>query len=240
MKKMKLRAILIVCSFLLVMIFCGCGKALPIEQIDESQRKTNVDVSHDSTPTENVASAQEETLKEKALREYREILKAAPAIEGEHEELFDVSFDCEQNRELFGDHYELFALNDINQDGIPELIALSMVNFRWTQIYVYTYANGQAVLLKDQSYPEAQCTFDQNSTANGAYIIYFCEKNHIHSVWRGTTPIGEVEENSAYALEGTCWNAVECTIEESENSINFYVVAMENTIENVDAMINEK
>ena len=174
----------------------------------------------------------------KALIAYQEILKAAPAIEGEHIELEDASFGYDQNIERFGNHYEVFALLDINKDEIPELMALSVVNFRWTPTSVYTFVDGKAILLKDQTDLEAHGTFEQRSTANGGYITYICEENHIHSVWRGTNPMGEVEEeNHAYVMEGTNLITVDCGIGENENSIYFYDIAKANTAENVDAMI---
>lgn len=214
---MKIKNGLFVCILLLATALGGCRMGTSPE------------------PTEA-----EDTLKKKALLAYQEILREAPAIEGEHMELADAAFDYDQNLEMFGNHYELFAFLDINQDEIPELIALSTVNFRWTMVSVYTYVNGEAVLLKDQLNMEVHGTFEQRSTANGAYITYVCKDNHIHSVWRGTTPIGEaVEENSAYVLEGTNLTTTDCIVGESENTIYFPDIAKVNTVENVEAMIRE-
>lgn len=177
------------------------------------------------------------TSNDDALSAYQEILKAAPAIEGEHEELMDASFDYEQNLAKFGEHYDSFAITDINQDGTPELIALSTVNFRWNTVSVYTYADGNAVLLKDPTSADSHGTFQQQSTANGAYTTYICEENHIHSVWRGTDPAGEaVEENSAYALDGTTLTLTGCTVGESGNIVYFNDIAVANTTENADAI----
>lgn len=213
MKNMKLKSILLICCLLLATIFCGCGKLSPSE-------------------------IPEKKLDENALLVYQEILKAAPAIEGEHAQLDDASFGYEQNQEQFGNHYELFALCDINQDEIPELIAMKTVNFRWTEIYVYTYSGEEAVLLKDPLDAAAYGTIEQNSAANGSYITYICEENHIHSVWRGTNPMGgEEEENYAYALEEMRLTTVDCTAGESDNSVSFYDIAKENSAENVDAML---
>ena len=61
---------------------------------------------------------------EKALLAYQEILKEAPAIEGEHAKLDDASFDYDQNIELFGKHYDQFAIYDINKDDIQEELGL--------------------------------------------------------------------------------------------------------------------
>ena len=173
-----------------------------------------------------------------ALSAYRSILEAAPALEGEHEELADASFGYEQNLKKFGEHYDQFALSDLNQDDVPELIALTVVNFRWTPVSVYTYADGEAVLLKNPLDAQSPVTFEQNSSANGTYAIYLCEENHIHSVWQGTNPIGEaVEENYAYALEGTTLVLKDCPAGENENTVYFSDIAKANFAENRDAIM---
>lgn len=208
---MSIKYLLLVSVLSFTIILSGCGTPSLSEPIDD--------------------------ITDKALLAYQEILKAAPAIEGEPDELMDASFGYEQNLEMFGNHYDMFALFDINQDGTSELITLSVINFRWTPVSVYTYADGKAVLLKDPLDAEADETFAQISTANGAYITYFCEEHHIHSVWRGANPMGEaVEENSAYILEGTTLIATDCAVGESENTVYFYDIAKANVAENVDAM----
>ena len=62
---------------------------------------------------------------------------------------------------------------------------------------------------------------------------YICEANHIHSVWRGSTPVGEAEENSAYSMEGTSLKPVECSVGENERTIYFHDIAAANTAENI-------
>ena len=238
MKNMRLKSVLPVSSILLAIGLVGCGKTSPSEPIAEPQQLAEAEVLQETVPTESETVEPGKSSEEKALLAYQEILKAAPAIEGEHVQLGDASFGYEENQELFGNHYELFALCDINQDDIPELIVLSTVNFRWTPISVYTYTDGKTVLLKDPFDTAAHGTFEQNGSANGTYITYICEENHIHSVWRGTTPMGEEEENYAYALEGTSLTAVDCTVGENENTIYFSDIAKTNTAENADAMIN--
>lgn len=201
---MKIRKMLLTGVVILSAALSGCGMPKPAEQpMDE---------------------------KEAVLSVYRELLKAAPAVAGEHEELFDASMNYERNVELFGNHYDSYALQDIDKNGIPELITLSTVNFRWTPVSVFTYANGKVGLLKDPLDPAAHGTFEQNSSANGAYFIYFCEENHIHNVWRGTDPFGNpVEENQAYALEGAALTAAACSVGESGSTVYFSDIAKENT-----------
>lgn len=173
---------------------------------------------------------------DKALQAYREILKAAPAIAGEHPELLDATFTDVQNKEKFGEHYDQFALADLNRDGTPELIASTVINFRWIPISVFTYADGKAVLLKDPAEEAVHGTFEQSSVANGAYENYICEENHFHSVWRGATPVGEMEENRAYALNGTVLTAVDCVGSTGEKNVSFADIAKTNTAENVAEM----
>lgn len=207
---MKVKYVLLTSLLALAVVLSGCGKEAPKEQKEEPSTQ--------------------------ALQAYQEILKAAPAITGEHPELQDASFDDVQNREKFGEHYDQFMLADLNQDGIPELIASSTVNFRWIPISVYTFAEGKAVLLKDPLEGAANSTFEQCSTANGAYVTYLCAENHIHSVWRGMTPVGEAEENHAYALEGTALKAVDCPIREGDKTVSFFDAAMVNSAENAEAI----
>lgn len=239
MKNMKSPTILLVCSLLLGIVITtgGCSMGSSGQSTEKTQETTGIEILHEDAQAEYEINESREELQEKALLAYQEILKAAPAIEGEHEELVDAAFDYDENLRLFGNHYELFALYDINQDEIPELIALSTVNFRWTPIFVYTYANGEAILIRNQFDAQTCGTFEQRSTANGAYITYICEVNHIHSVWRGTNPMGEdEEENHAYVLNGATLTEIDCSIGETENTIYFDDIAKANTAENVDAM----
>lgn len=167
-----------------------------------------------------------------ALSAYQEILKAAPAIEGQHEELFDASFGPEQNRELFGDHYDSYSVYDVDRDGVQELIASSVVNFRWTTVSVFRLEDGKAVLLKAAGNENGNGSFEQNSAANGAYTTYICGNNHIHSLWRGMTPVGEAEENHAYALNGGTLTEVACPSGEGEAAVRYPDIAKANTAEN--------
>ncbi len=147
-------------------------------------------------------SAEYDEITKEALKAYYEILSSMPAIEDEHDEVDNAAFGYEENHEMFGDHLDAFFVYDINKDGIPELIASSTVNFRWAPVYVYTYADGQAVLLKDPLQPDAHGTFEQNASAHGSYMTFFCDNNHIHSFWRGYID-EQMEEGYAYELIGT-------------------------------------
>lgn len=220
----------LICILLTAVLLGGCIKEKPKKPAEE-----NPDITITATPTNTVTPAddsEKDPLKE-ALAAYRDILKAAPAIEGDCPDLSDASFDYEENLSMFGNHFDRFLIYDINQDGIPELIAESVVNFRWKPISVFTYADGKAVLLKDPLSPESHGTFEQRSTASGSYEIYLCGKHHIHSVWKGETVMGIMEENASYAIEGTEVIPAEC--DESEYDVVFSDVALKNTGENVEA-----
>lgn len=216
MKSKKFKAILLICILISASVLIGCGKTTSNEPAEKKQ----------------------ETIADKAITAYQEILKAAPALEGEHPELTDASYSYDQNLAQFGNHIDLFALCDINKDEVPELITLSTVNFRWTPVSIYTYVDGDAILLENPLEMGAHGTFEQCSTANGAYITYICEENHIHNVWRGETPFGDtVEDNYAYSLDGGTLTLTECSVGENENTIYFYDIAKNNTAENVYALM---
>lgn len=203
------------CTLLLAAVLSGCGRM----------------------PQQKSAVNEQTSKTEKALSSYRDILSSAPAIEGEHTELADASFGYDQNLKMFGNHIDRFVIYDIDRDEIPELIAMSTVNFRWTPLSVYTCSNGEPVLLKDPLDAAAHGTFEQNSTANGAYITYICAENHIHNVWRGNTPIGDMEENHAYILEGTSLTETECAVGENEHTVYFSEIAKVNNSENLNTML---
>lgn len=221
---MKGKYVLLACAASFALLFSSCG-------ISPSAESTQ------DTPAGNEADEPKQDELANALSVYRELLQAAPAVEGWHEEFSDASFDYDENLKQFGEHYDAFTLFDIDRDGVPELLALTTVNFRWTPLSVFTCADGEAVLLKDPLDAAAHGTFEQRSTANGAYYTYICEENHLHNVWRGTNPMGEEEEeNRAYELKGTVLSAVDCTLGENENTVSFSDVAEMNTAEATEAM----
>lgn len=233
---MKMNWLRLVLALSLAAALVSCSAAPSVEPAGDGQQST-VDAGEVST-AEGSTQAEietEEPEENNTLSAYRELLEAAPAIEGEHDELMNAAFGWEENQELFGSHYDCFALYDVNQDETPELFALSTVNFRWSPVSVYTCAEGNAVLLKDPLDEEAHGTFEQRSTANGAYLTYFCEENHIHSAWRGTAPMGEeAEEDHAYVLEGTSLTETDCTVGETENAVYLDTLLLSNTPENLN------
>lgn len=197
-----------------VIILAGCEKS------DEKSKETS-----------GALNNTEESIEDKAIASYEELLKDAKAIDIMSDLLYDASMDYEQNLSIFGKHYDTYAFYDINQDEVPEMIATSMINNRWTQVYVYTYKDGKAVLLSDETNSMTHCTFDQNATANGSYSIAFCGEKHIHSIWRGTNPIGEeVEENFAYTLEGTTLKSVECEMKDSDSVVYYSNISKVNDL----------
>lgn len=205
---MKLKMIPFVCILVLAALLAGC--AAPA-----------------STPAPTTAPAP--TAEEQALAAYREILEAAPAIAGDPDELQDASFDEAQNLERFGKHYDFFAVTDLDQDGTPELIALTAINFRWSNVSVFTYADGKAQLLKDPQIPADGFSFAQQSTAGGAYTTCTCAEHHLHSIWQGSTPVGDMEEDTAYSLSGAGLTVVNCSAADSRTPLPFLANTPENT-----------
>lgn len=263
---MRVKKLLAVCSLSLVTLLGGCGTAAggdattnvqdtTIEESSEMTQEATSEDGADETTTEETSennsedSAEEITqdtsatgttnddVKANALAAYQQILRDTPAIEGNPEELQDASFGYEQNIEKYGKHYDEFAITDIDQDGIPELIAMTIINTKWTPISIYTYADGNAVLLKDPSEPSDHCTFEQNSSANGICSLFICKNNHVHKIWRGSTPVSDdTEENYGYALNNATLTAVDCTEPEGGFSTGFTDIAQPNTASNVDAI----
>lgn len=188
---------------------------------------------------ETVTSPAEMDVKTKAVSVFQELLRTYPALEGEHPELEDPSFGYEENLAKFGQHYDWFMLSDLNRDDVPELIVMTVINKRWTPVSVFRYdaSTGEAVLLKAPADPGSQATFEQMSTAGGAYSLYICKDNHIHSLWGGDTPVGYQEENCAYVLTGNGLEAVECGATAGEgNSARFAELALQNTEANRNAI----
>ena len=218
----KNRIFSIICVLLLAAALAACGR-------------TPAPTPTEAPQTESPAPAADP--RAEALSAYRDVLEAAPALEGEHPELEDASFGYEQNLQRFGEHYDAFALADLDGDGVPELIAQTVVNFRWTPVSVFTYTDGSAVLLKSPLDPASPATLEQNSSANGAYTLLICGEDHLHSLWRGDTPVGEMTEEQVFALEGGALTLTDCPLGESESSVYFSDIAQTNTAENRDAIL---
>ena len=215
---MKKTVLILLCVLLCAALLGACGTEPATEPSDTGEP---------TAPTEATRSA--------ALAAYRDILKAAPALEGEHPELQDAAFDYDQNAEKFGKHYDRFAVIDIDKDGVPELLAQTVVNFRWTPVSVFAYQNGAAALLKDPSEPEAHGTFEMQSTANGAYTLYICADGHLHSAWSGTDADNHPQmSNSAFSVKDGALTPVNCALGETGNAVTFESVAKDNTPENAD------
>lgn len=256
---MKLKNALLICGLSLTTLLFGCGISSEPDSSDAEektevveQEETIVEDTNDKEPELIVESEPSETIESQdqddtsasnevaisdVISAYQEILNAAPAIDLESEELYDASMGYDENQEAFGDHYDSFVLADLNQDGVPELITKTVVNFRSTVVSVYTYVDGEAVLVANPMVEDASWTLDQNSSANGSYTMYVCENFHLHNVWRGTDPMGEaVEENTAYSLDGKALSVCNCVVYESEQTNYIENDLVLNVAENVDAM----
>lgn len=215
--------------------FSGCS----MQQKENAQATTEA-ITEPTIATQ--ADASFASPQSQAIGAYQELLKSCPAVEGEHDELSDPAFGYEENLGKFGKHYDFFAVSDLNHDDVPELLAMTIINNRWTPVCVFTFnaANGEIILLKDSLDPESHATFEQMSTAGGAYDLYICKDNHIHNVWSGDTPVGFQEENHAYTLNGAELEAVACSLgtsgEAGTNVVHFWDMANKNTEENRNAI----
>ncbi|MCQ2542319.1 MAG: hypothetical protein MJ112_08490, partial [Lachnospiraceae bacterium] len=159
---MRIKYALLICGLSLVTVLGGCGSSAADDKNGSENEPSEVIVLDDDdevlvSDDETQDESSDETTNE-ALKAYYEILSSMPAIEGEHDEIDNAAFGYEENHAMFGDHLDAFLVYDINKDGVPELIASSTVNFRWEPIYVYTYVDGQAVLLKDPVQPDSHGT----------------------------------------------------------------------------------
>lgn len=251
---MRLKSFLLVCGLSLAVVLGGCGKADEKEPAKDSQTTVNTDseIKNDVKPDTNSA-AQTETssdnnqdtqpenaasdVEAEALQAYQDILRSAPVMKGDLSDLYDLSFGYDDNIEKFGEHYDSFALADLNKDGIPELITVSTINVRWNVANVFTYADGKATLIANTVNNDFVATFNQNSGANGAYLLFICDENHIHNYWSGTDPIGEpVDENYAYTLAGTSLEMVDCSISGGDTVTYYNDIGLVNSEENVAAI----
>ena len=212
-------------SLAVVMMLGGCGKS-------NKNGEKNPDFTPTVTVTEEVKSP-----KEQALSAYKVMLAKAPGVAGAEEILADLTFGYDDNMAMFGEHIDRYAFYDIDLDGIPELITMSVVNNRWTPISIYTYADGKVVLLKSPLEPGAHGTFEQISMSNGSYILFFCEENHIHNLWRGEDPFGNpAEENYAYVMKGTDLETVDCALTDMTDRVKpvyFSDISEKNTVSKV-------
>lgn len=198
-------------------IFSGCGTA-----------KTEPTAASETTgSTETTVAAQ--TTVQKAVSRYAELLKAHPTILDQDTEILnDLSFGYEDNLAKFGEHYDYFAVLDLDSDGIPELVASTVINSGWMPVSVFQYQEEQdeLQLLKDPLDPEAHATFECMSTAGGTYSLYLCKDNHLHSNWGGNTPIGFQEENHAYVLTESGFASVDCPISNYTGNAADVIVSM--------------
>lgn len=121
--------------------------------------------------------------KMKAMKAYSKYL-AAHVADPSYEKYYDDASYSPENM----DYVSSFFLYDINKDKVPELFAFTTVNFRWFNVRIFTYNNGNVKLYKIKGVGDAE--FTDRATANGSYSFYICSKKHIHNMWGGSTPMG--------------------------------------------------
>lgn len=190
---------------MLAAICAGCGKkpekSEPTQPIVQPTTQTTQATQPALTPAE------------KAMAMYKELLETYPTIVPDHiETLDDRTFGYDENLSQFGMHYDFFSIADLDMDGVPELIASTVINTAWAPVSVFEYNafENQLYLLKDPLDPESHATFEQMSTAGGAFNVYVCKNGHLHSNWGGDTPVGYQEDDYAYVLTDDGLVVVDC------------------------------
>lgn len=190
---------------MLAAICAGCGKK------SEKSEPTQPIVQ----PTTQTTQATQPALTpaEKAMAMYKELLETYPTILPDNiETLDDRTLGYDENLSQFGMHYDFFSIADLDLDGVPELIASTVINTAWAPVSVFEYNEfeNQLYLLKDPLDPQSHATFEQMSTAGGTYNLYVCKNGHLHSNWGGDTPVGYQEDDYAYVLTDDGLVVVDC------------------------------
>lgn len=67
-----------------------------------------------------------------------------------------------------------YAIQDMNGDGIPELLTVHDTNLKQGDIYIFTYNRGKVQKVKNG---KVSIT---SSASGGWYDTYFCQKGHLH------------------------------------------------------------
>lgn len=190
---------------MLAAICAGCGKkpekSEPTQPIVQPTTQTTQATQPALTPAE------------KAMAMYAELLETYPTIVPDHiETLDDRTLGYDENLSQFGMHYDFFSIADLDLDGVPELIASTVINTAWAPVSVFEYNEfeNQLYLLKDPLDPQSHATFEQMSTAGGTYNLYVCKNGHLHSNWGGDTPVGYQEDDYAYVLTDDGLVVVDC------------------------------
>lgn len=82
-------------------------------------------------------------------------------------------WDAESNTENYK-YCSSYALVDMNNDGIPELLTNHDIHYNRGDIYIFTYKNGKVQKVKSGKI-SVTC-----SASGGWYKTYLCEKMHLH------------------------------------------------------------
>lgn len=203
----KLMALCLVMAMLAV-ICAGCGKTSESPESTQAATPSTVETTETTQATEPA-----KTPEQKAMAMYAELLETYPTIVPDHiETLDDRTLGYDENLSQFGMHYDFFSIADLDLDGVPELIASTVINTAWAPVSVFEYNEfeNQLYLLKDPLDPQSHATFEQMSTAGGTYNLYVCKNGHLHSNWGGDTPVGYQEDDYAYVLTDDGLVVVDC------------------------------
>lgn len=67
-----------------------------------------------------------------------------------------------------------YAIKDMNNDGVPELLTSHVTNLKKGDLYIFTYKNGKVQKVKNGKISVT------SSASGGWYNTYFCKKMHLH------------------------------------------------------------
>jgi len=144
------------------------------------------------------------------LQAYYELLSMKPAAEISDDDYYDASYGVDDNIAKYGEHIEYASVRDINKDGVPELLCMTLYNFRWEYITIYSYIDEQVILVGE---------LDECHTAAGWHNAYFCEDGHIHNAWVGTDPMGnDASYEEVYLFDGRGLALTDCFKGETGNA----------------------
>ena len=114
------------------------------------------------------ANAQAASKWEKAENAYRKFLK-------KYQSSYVVPDDWgqESNKENYK-YCSEYTIQDMNGDGVPELLTVHDTNLQQGDIYIFTYEKGKVKKVKNG---KVSIT---SSASGGWYDTYFCKKGHLH------------------------------------------------------------
>lgn len=79
-----------------------------------------------------------------------------------------------------------FFVVDLDKNGIPDLVTVHPMGWKYERLYIFTYKNGKVIKVNDNT---GKNIIEMSHVANGMCWAYVCNKNHLHKGWNGLNPI---------------------------------------------------